>query len=89
MRSGTPGRSRCAATSTHSSCWTGTHRGPFRGFPVTGKAVSNPGAGFFRLEGGKIVAGVLDTDRLGFLEQIGVVSEGVGLGPRPSALSRP
>src|SRR5262249_34215240 len=48
--------------------WIGTHRAPFRGFPPTGKAVSNPGLAIFRLEGGKIVAASLETDRLGFLE---------------------
>ena len=65
--------------------WTGTHKAPFRGFPATGKPVSNSGAGIFRLANGKIVAASLETDRLGFLEQIGVVPEGVGRGPRPSA----
>ena len=64
--------------------WTGTHRAPFRGFPATGKSVSNPGAGIFRCQGGKIVAGSIETDRLGFLEQIGAVPENVGLGPRPA-----
>jgi len=51
--------------------WTGTHRAAFRNHPATGKAVANTGAGIFRLSGGKIVAAVLETDRLGFLEQIG------------------
>ncbi|MFL5307283.1 MAG: ester cyclase [Polyangia bacterium] len=69
--------------------WTGTHRGPFRGFPPTEKTVTNSGAGIFRLNGGKIVAAVLETDRLGFLEQIGVVPQGVGRGPRPAAQPRP
>lgn len=69
--------------------WTGTHRGAFRGFPATGKAVSNTGAGVFRLQGGRIAAGVLETDRLGFLEQIDAVPEGIGRGPRPSVASRP
>jgi len=63
--------------------WTGTHKGPFRGFPATGHAVSNPGLGIFRLAGGKIVAATLETDRLGFLEQVGAVPKNVGLGPRP------
>jgi len=68
--------------------WTGTHRGPFRGFPATGKAVSNRGAGIFRLKDGKVVAAVLETDRLGFLEQIGAVPEGAGRGPRQAAPPR-
>lgn len=61
--------------------WTGTHQGPFRAFPATGKAVSNTGAGIFRFKGGKIVAAVLETDRLGFLEQIGAVPANAGRGP--------
>jgi predicted ester cyclase len=65
--------------------WTGTHRGPFRGFAPTGRSVSNSGTGIFRCKDGKIVAASLETDRLGFLEQIGVVPAGVGLGPRPPA----
>ena len=64
--------------------WTGTHQAPFRAFPPTGKAVSNPGLGIFRLEGGKIVAATLETDRLGFLQQVGAVPENIGLAPRPS-----
>ena len=53
--------------------WTGTHRGQFRTHPPTGKPVSNTGTGIFRVRDGKIVAAVLETDRLGFLEQIGAV----------------
>lgn len=64
--------------------WTGTHRAPFRAFPPTGKTVSNTGAGLFWFKEGKIVAAALETDRLGFLEQIGAVPENVGRGPRPS-----
>jgi len=63
--------------------WTGTHKGPFRAFPATGKAVSNTGAGIFRFKDGKNVAASLETDRLGFLEQIGAVPENIGQGPRP------
>jgi steroid delta-isomerase-like uncharacterized protein len=63
--------------------WTGTHKAPFRGFPATGKAVSNSVAGIFRCQDDKIVAAAIETDRLGFLEQIGAVPANVGLGPRP------
>ena len=61
--------------------WTGTHKGAFRAFPATGKAVLNTGVGIFRLKDGKIVAATLETDRLGFLEQIGAVPANVGRGP--------
>ena len=64
--------------------WTGTHKAPFRAFAATGKTLSNPGIGIFRFKDGKIVAAALETDRLGFLEQIGVVPPNVGLGPRPA-----
>jgi len=40
-----------------------------------------PAPGIFRLQGGKIVAASLETDRLGFLQQVGAVPEDV-LGPR-------
>jgi steroid delta-isomerase-like uncharacterized protein len=69
--------------------WTGTHRGPFRGFPPTGKSVTTTGAGIFRMTDGKIVAAVLETDRLGFLEQIGAVPAGAGRGPRPTSPPAP
>jgi steroid delta-isomerase-like uncharacterized protein len=65
--------------------WTGTHQAPFRTFPATGKAVSNTGTGIFRLAKGKIVAAALETDRLGFLEQIGAVPPNAGRGPQPPA----
>ncbi len=63
--------------------WTGTHKGPFRIFPPTGKAVSNSGAGIFHWRDGKVVAAALETDRLGFLQQIGALPENLGLAPRP------
>jgi steroid delta-isomerase-like uncharacterized protein len=67
--------------------WTGTHQGPFRAFPATGKAVTNTGAGIFRLKDGKIVSADLETDRLGFLEQMGAVPANVGRGPTRSPTS--
>jgi steroid delta-isomerase-like uncharacterized protein len=65
--------------------WTGTHRAPFRAFPATGKAVSNSGSGIFHFKDGRIDAAALETDRLGFLEQIGAVPANVGRGPQPAA----
>ena len=61
--------------------WTGTHRGPFRTVPPTGRAVTNEGSAIFELRGGKIVAAALGTDRLGFLQSIGVVPSDDGLFP--------
>lgn len=54
--------------------WSGTHRGSFRGVPPTERSVTNTGTAIFRLKRGKIVAAALETDRLGFLQSIGVVS---------------
>ena len=64
--------------------WTGTHKAPFRAFAATGKTLSNPGIGIFRFKDGKIVAAAMETDRLGFLEQAGVVPQNVG----PAARAR-
>lgn len=63
--------------------WTGTHRGQFRTVPPTGRAVTNEGSAIFELRGGKIVAAALGTDRLGFLQSIGVVPGDDGLFPPP------
>lgn len=53
--------------------WTGTHRGLFRGIAPTERQVTNNGLAIFHLREGKIVAATLETDRLGFLQSIGVV----------------
>ena len=61
--------------------WTGTHKGPFRTFPPSGKSFTNPGLAIFKFKDGKIVAAALETDRLGFLQQIGAGPANVGAGP--------
>jgi steroid delta-isomerase-like uncharacterized protein len=53
--------------------WSGTHEAPFRAHPASHHKVSSTGAGIFRFRHGKIVAATLETDRLGFLQQLGVV----------------
>jgi steroid delta-isomerase-like uncharacterized protein len=53
--------------------WSGTHRAPFRGFAPTQKSFTNTGAAIFHLRDGKIVASTIETDRLGFLQQLGIV----------------
>lgn len=53
--------------------WTGTHTGTFRGFPATGRSVHNSGIVIYRFANGRIAAGVLETDRLGALQQIGAI----------------
>jgi steroid delta-isomerase-like uncharacterized protein len=64
--------------------WSGTHQSPFRMFPATHKKVSSTGTGIFRFGGGKIVAATLETDRLGFLQQVGAVPPDEQLYARPS-----
>jgi len=64
--------------------WTGTHKGQFRTYPPTGKVLTNTGAAIFRLKDGKIVAASLETDRLGFLMQVGALPPDIVPGPRPA-----
>jgi len=63
--------------------WTGTHQGEFRGISASQKPVSTTGSGIFRLRDGKIVGASLETDRLGFLQQLGVVAPDDQLLPPP------
>ncbi len=53
--------------------WKGTHRGPFQGFPASHRQISNAGCATFQLLDGKIVRQWQQTDRLGFLQDIGVI----------------
>lgn len=52
---------------------TGTHTGPFQTLQPTGNAVSNDGMAVYELSGGKVVASQVFTDRLNFLQQLGVL----------------
>jgi steroid delta-isomerase-like uncharacterized protein len=63
--------------------WSGTHKAPFRAFAPTGKAMTNTGTAIFELRDGKIVSAAIETDRLGFLQQLDVVPpDAVLLNPR-------
>jgi steroid delta-isomerase-like uncharacterized protein len=53
--------------------WTGKHEGVFRGVAPTHRTVTNRGMAVFQLQDGRITASALETDRLGFLQAIGVV----------------
>ncbi|MBC9794725.1 ester cyclase [Sinomicrobium weinanense] len=57
--------------------WTfeGTHNGSFFGYPASGKKVINRAVAVFRLEDGKIVQNRVYPDRLGILQQIGVIPD--------------
>ncbi len=51
----------------------GTHTGTFNGLPATGKKITGNGIGFFQLKEGRIISGQVHTDRLGFLQELGVL----------------
>jgi steroid delta-isomerase-like uncharacterized protein len=53
--------------------WIGTNKGVFRGIPASNKSITNDGIGIFLFKEGKIVQARVQTDRLGFLQQLGVV----------------
>jgi len=53
--------------------WTGTFKAPFRSFAPTGKPVSDSGMAIFTMVDGRIAGVELQTDRLGFLQQLGLV----------------
>jgi predicted ester cyclase len=53
--------------------WKGTHTGSFRGFAPSGKAVHDTGLVLYTFANGKVVAAIVETDRLGVLQQIGVI----------------
>ena len=55
------------------SRWTGegTHRGPLRGLPATGRRVRVCGISIHRMAGGRIVETWVSWDTLGMMEQLG------------------
>ena len=55
--------------------WTGTNRGSFDGFPPTNKVVHHNAINIFQFSGNKIIKAWMQSDRLGFYQQIGVISE--------------
>ena len=53
--------------------WSGTHQGEYYGIPATGKQVNWTSTATFRIAGGKIRETWLNYDRLGMMQQLGVV----------------
>jgi steroid delta-isomerase-like uncharacterized protein len=55
--------------------WTyrGTHTGEFMGIPATGKQVTMPAVTIYRVSGGKVAECWWNYDRLGALQQLGVI----------------
>jgi len=58
----------------------GTPRGNFMGIPATGKSFTLTAIDILRFEDGKIAEHWLESDQLGMLQQLGVIS-----GPSPAA----
>ena len=57
--------------------WTGTHEGEFMGIPPTGKHVSFEGIVIWRIEGSQLAERWAAIDRLGLMEQLGVIPQTV------------
>ncbi len=53
----------------------GTHEGKFGGIEPTGRSIRFREAGFFRVEGGKVIEGDFVSDGLGARIQLGVLPE--------------
>jgi steroid delta-isomerase-like uncharacterized protein len=51
----------------------GTHKGEYMGIAPTGKQVAMTAIAIRRIEGGRIVEEWVETDRLGLMQQMGVV----------------
>jgi steroid delta-isomerase-like uncharacterized protein len=57
--------------------WKGTNKASFRGLPPSGKEVSDSAIAIYQFGEEKIVKAWIQSDKLGFLQQIGLVSPGV------------
>jgi predicted ester cyclase len=57
--------------------WKGTNKGSFRGFPISNKAVDDNAIAIYQFSGQKVIRAWIQSDRLGFLIQIGIVSADV------------
>lgn len=57
----------------------GTHTGPFQNFVTTGNTISTDGIAIYAFEDGKIIQAQVQTDRVGFLQQIEVLPSDLSL----------
>lgn len=66
--------------------WTlrGTHTGPFRTFPPTGKRIKSTGVAIFQVADDKLVRAWVENDRLGFFTAIGALPHNPAFGPPPA-----
>lgn len=58
---------------TTRTTWEATHSGEYQGLPPTGKRVLVSGIAISRIENGQIVERWLEIDRLGWMQQLGLV----------------
>jgi steroid delta-isomerase-like uncharacterized protein len=67
--------------------WAGTQQGAFRGFSATHQPVTNSAIAIYQLRDYKIVRAWMQSDRLGFLQQIGAIPPDIAarLQPAPAA----
>ena len=57
--------------------WMGTNTSSFRGLPASGKVVTDSAIAIYQFSGDKISKAWIESDKLGFLQQIGLVSPDV------------
>jgi steroid delta-isomerase-like uncharacterized protein len=57
--------------------WMGTHTGTFNGIPASARPVRNEGIVIYQIKAGKIARNWLQVDRLGVLQQIGLIPNDV------------
>jgi predicted ester cyclase len=67
--------------------WAGRHTGSLFGVPASGRDLHNDGIAIYHLRDAKVVAASLQTDRLGVLQQVGLVPLDVSA-PRSSSQTR-
>ena len=53
--------------------WVGTNGSSFNGFPVTNKEVTQTAIAIYEFKGDRIIKAWMQSDRLGFFQQIGVL----------------
>lgn len=53
--------------------WEATHTGRFKSWGPTGRRITNSGIAIYRIRDGKVIRVWLETDRLGALQQMGVL----------------
>lgn len=53
--------------------WQGTHTGPFQHIPASSKTILNAGMAVYQLRQGKVIKSQIQTDRLGFLQQLEIL----------------